>query len=140
MSSLRPWIEDYAKDAENILKVSPVLEIKRTRKNTGYLVSTEEYSLMLFHNQRILNHLLEALKLWCKEGQGYLIVCQVVESSPYYKLGVDSSSPAQYLEVNEGKYLLQQGTGYSLEEQQDNPFLPQPGKARVKKPRLSIPI
>jgi hypothetical protein len=123
----KPFVEEYAKD--NALDVSeyPVTGIKKTRKGNGYLIETDSFLIFLFNRNKVLEHLLEAMSVYIKTGHGYQIIVVLQPNDPYYKIGVDTNKPTNWL-LSGGKYFPVDLTGSSLDQQDSdiNPFLPPP--------------
>lgn len=130
-----PFVEDYVEKNPSPWQLIPVIDVRRTKKRTGYMVNTKDYSIFLFEGSQILNYLLEALSQWIQSGHGYAIVAQPLEHDPFYQLGVDKDKPVQWAYA-QGKYTWQHLTGSGLEAPPTpNPFLPQTQTTTRTKPK-----
>jgi len=66
-----PFVEDYAENNPDDDNLYLVETIKRTRKRTGYMVNTAKFSIFLFEDSKICQHIVEALAAWTKTGNGF---------------------------------------------------------------------
>jgi hypothetical protein len=123
----RPFVEEYAKDNPLDITEYSVTAIRRTKKGNGYLIETEAFLIFLFNRSKVLEHLLAAMSVYIKTGHGYKILVVVSPSDPYYKIGVDTNKPTNWLLAG-GKYFPVDLTGTTLDQldSDQNPFLPIP--------------
>jgi hypothetical protein len=125
-NSLRkPFIEDYVSanpQAEG--KLFSVVEISKTRKGTGYMLHTNDFSIFLYGESKVAAQLLEALEHYCQHLLGYELIVEVQTKDPFYKLGIDVERPATWA-YSKGKYLcsLPSTSGLEKKAAEGNPFI-----------------
>lgn len=122
----KPFIEAYVTANPTCVgKEFYATEVSRTRKQTGYMVHTDAFSIFLFEDAKITSHLLQALQLYVSTHKGYELIIVPSDKSPYYAIGVDENKRATWL-YGAGKYTVAVQTGADSEQQGLNPFLPSP--------------
>lgn len=101
-----------------------VVEIKKTRKGTGFLFITSHFSFFRWNNDKTTQRILDALKIYTTQENGYaLFCCLTKKEDPLYQLAVDFDQKRIWYEGN-GKY-TQDATFLTMEQNDgDNPFLP----------------
>jgi len=122
-----PFVEDYAENNPDDDNLYLVETIKRTRKRTGYMVNTAKFSIFLFEDSKICQHIVEALAAWTKTGNGFELYAKAIQSDPYYQIGADFEKPCTWL-FSQGKYSASQPITHGLVVPltDSNPFLPTP--------------
>jgi hypothetical protein len=128
-----PFIEDYVDSNPPPYKSVDILSVSRTRKRTGYMVNTNQFSIFLFEGSQVLQHILEALNTWIQTNEGYLLVACPTTEEPFYQLGVDTAIRCRWI-LTQGKYTWSAEPGStSVQQDSRNPFLPPTQKSAHQK-------
>lgn len=86
-----PFLNEFIKKAKNLkTQQYEVKEIKKTRKDKGYLVITDRFSCYIWKNAKEAGQLIEALDLYINGGKGYAIFVYLPDpKKDDFKLAVD---------------------------------------------------
>lgn len=121
-----PFAKDYLEEnpREN-KKEFEIEELWLVQSNKGYMFRTDRFIGFLFKNQKTTKQMLEALKYYTENQDGYALVAVLDKGAKNsYRLGVDFDKPTSWFTSGNERYAI-----HELDSGQDingnaNPFLP----------------
>lgn len=121
-----PFAKDYLEEnpREN-KKEFEIEEFWLVQSNKGYMFRTDKFIGFLFKNQKTTKQILEALKYYTENQDGYALVAVLDKGAKNsYRLGVDFDKPTSWFTSGNERYAT-----HELDSGQDingnaNPFLP----------------
>lgn len=87
--SLPPFLAEYAsKNPECVNKFFPVYKIALTRKQSGYMLYTLDFSVHVYKKESECEHLLFTLEDYCEQGNGYALGIVPLSDTGLFEIGI----------------------------------------------------
>ena len=121
-----PFAKDYLEEnpKEN-KKEFDIEELWLVQSNKGYMFRTDKFIGFLFKNQKTTKQILEALKYYVEQQDGYQLVAVLDKSAKNsYRLAVDFDKPTSWFTSGNERYATNEFDSGQDINGNVNPFLP----------------
>lgn len=100
----KPFVNDYVTEQKKFKsEVFYISEIRPSKKGTGLLLTTENFTVFLFKNSKSAKRVTEICEKYSGESY-YPLIVRTIEKDPYYCLGLDDEATGYY-EVKKDDFL-----------------------------------
>lgn len=123
-----PFASDYLKENPKYNgEQYEVTEVVLAQSNKGYMVKTDSFILWLWKKQKLTTQLIEALKFYTEQQDGYKLVAVLDKTAKSMaRLAIDFEEERTWFAVGNESYSTQE-LGFTKETSNTaNPFLPAP--------------